>query len=122
MAFISICRKELFGKYFKNLISSNILSQKTPLPVYCSRCCARKLNTQPASKKLKLSIPFGLTIAGGAFCISLSAYKLFGKQLAPLVNAAERDDDNSPRRKFNFIANVVEIAAPAVVYIEIKGR
>lgn len=48
--------------------------------------------------------------------------KLF---ILPIVNAAslfKTTDVSQNREKFNFIADVVEISAPSVVYIEIKDQ
>ena len=45
--------------------------------------------------------------------------------VVPKVDAAQRDDDDIHgvrRSTMNFIADVVEIASPAVVCIEIEGR
>lgn len=42
--------------------------------------------------------------------------------LIPTAYCASVYKDDSPRYKYNFIADVVEKSAPAVVYIEILGR
>lgn len=42
--------------------------------------------------------------------------------LIPTALCASPYKDDSPRYKYNFIADVVEKSAPAVVYIEILGR
>lgn len=42
--------------------------------------------------------------------------------LIPTAYCASPYKDDSPRYKYNFIADVVEKSAPAVVYIEILGR
>ena len=42
--------------------------------------------------------------------------------LLPQVHAAVAKDGDSPRQRFNFIADIVEKAAPAVVHVEILGR
>lgn len=40
----------------------------------------------------------------------------------PVVHAISSSDGNQNRDKYNFIADVVEISAPAVVYIEIRDN
>ncbi|XP_066250439.1 serine protease HTRA2, mitochondrial [Euwallacea similis] len=56
-------------------------------------------------------------------CSSYLTYKLIKEKLFPQVSAASKFE-NKPlagrRQQFNFIADVVEKSAPAVVYIEIK--
>lgn len=42
--------------------------------------------------------------------------------LIPTAYCASPYKDDSPRYKYNFIADVVEKSAPAVVYIDILGR
>ncbi|XP_060781722.1 serine protease HTRA2, mitochondrial-like [Neoarius graeffei] len=44
------------------------------------------------------------------------------RHLIPTAYCASPYKDDSPRYKYNFIADVVEKSAPAVVYIEILGR
>ena len=48
--------------------------------------------------------------------------KLNIDSLLPQVHAAVAKDGDSPRKRFNFIADIVEKAAPAVVHVEILGR
>ncbi len=57
---------------------------------------------------------------GASVPIFFGAWCLHQKLKPSPVNAAERWD--SPRMKYNFIADVVEKAAPTVVHIEIRGR
>ncbi|KAL5016632.1 hypothetical protein ScPMuIL_006221 [Solemya velum] len=73
----------------------------------------------------KLVIPTGVGI-GIAYYFATnesagSAWKTLGivQAASPVYNAAER---SSVSRTHNFIADIVEKAAPAVVYIEIRGR
>ncbi|XP_038601651.1 serine protease HTRA2, mitochondrial [Tachyglossus aculeatus] len=63
--------------------------------------------------------------AGGAALGGAGLLLLWGRRGGglPGVDAARPDAPSpSPRRAYNFIADVVERAAPAVVYIEILGR
>lgn len=49
--------------------------------------------------------------------------KLFGFLLSPSVNAAvPTKNESSNRSRFNFFADIVEKASPAVVFIEIKDK
>lgn len=52
--------------------------------------------------------------------ICCAEYKRKHWQLLPAVSAARPTFQKGNREKFNFIANVVNHVAPAVVYIEIK--
>lgn len=75
------------------------------------------------SQKKKLYIR--MLSGAGVFGASVSLV-VFGHQLRmPMVYAASVDSDQkrpSRREMANFIADVVEKTAPAVVYIEIQGR
>ncbi|XP_064600409.1 serine protease HTRA2, mitochondrial-like [Liolophura sinensis] len=72
-----------------------------------------------------ISGPGRLLFAGACFGLAGLSYGLwhFLKQRRfPEVLALSDSDNNSRAKQFNFIADVVEKASPAVVYIEIKGR
>ncbi|XP_055026262.1 serine protease HTRA2, mitochondrial [Misgurnus anguillicaudatus] len=53
---------------------------------------------------------------------TVTVRQLLIDSLLPTVQCASPFKPDSPRYKFNFIADVVEKATPAVVYIEIVGR
>ncbi|XP_046558252.1 serine protease HTRA2, mitochondrial-like [Haliotis rubra] len=84
---------------------------------YLARFVAK--NASSVNVKRNISKPLSILIGGSALCLSLSLYELLKDRLTPTVHAAVPD---SPRMQYNFIADVVKKAAPAVVYIELKGR
>lgn len=77
------------------------------------------------------SVSLGLGICGAALLDSrkdeqedteVSAPGRFLKLLLPSARCAQPFKPDSPRFRYNFIADVVEKSTPAVVYIEILGR
>ncbi|CAC5363700.1 HTRA2 [Mytilus coruscus] len=64
-------------------------------------------------------------ICGGCIACGLSMYCLKDRKFITnkfIVNALEPSDDNIPRMPYSFLADIVEMAQPAVVYIEVKIR
>lgn len=64
-------------------------------------------------------------ICGGCIACGLSVYCLKDRKFITnkfIVNALEPSDDNIPRMPYSFLADIVEMAQPAVVYIEVKIR
>lgn len=83
----------------------------------------------------RLAAAFGLGLGAAAALYSLrdednkdalqrtvAVRNLLIDSLLPTVQCASPFKPDSPRYKYNFIADVVEKSAPAVVYIEIIGR
>lgn len=83
----------------------------------------------------RLAVAFGLGLGGAAALYSLrdednkdalqrtvAVRNLLIDSLLPTVQCASPFKPDSPRYKYNFIADVVEKSTPAVVYIEIVGR
>ncbi|XP_041827043.1 serine protease HTRA2, mitochondrial-like [Melanotaenia boesemani] len=75
------------------------------------------------------SISVGLGLCGAAFLDSqkdekqdTKTPKKFLELILPSAQCASPFKPDSPRFKYNFIADVVEKSTPAVVYIEIVGR
>ncbi|KAK7139948.1 hypothetical protein R3I94_012542 [Phoxinus phoxinus] len=87
------------------------------------------------SRTARLAVAFGLGLGGAAALYSLrnennkdalqssvSVRNLLIDSILPTVQCASPFKPDSPRFKYNFIADVVEKSTPAVVYIEIVGR
>lgn len=77
------------------------------------------------SQRDSISGPGQLWFAGACFGFAGFGYGLwqyFKQRRFPEVLALSDSDSSSRAKQFNFIADVVEKASPAVVYIEIKGR
>lgn len=87
------------------------------------------------SRTARLAVAFGLGLGGAAALYSLrnennkdalqstvSVRNLLIDSILPTVQCASPFKPDSPRYKYNFIADVVEKSTPAVVYIEIVGR
>lgn len=82
----------------------------------------------------RLAAAFGLGLGGAALYSlrdednkdalqrTVAARNLLIDSLLPTVQCASPFKPDSPRYKYNFIADVVEKSTPAVVYIEIVGR
>lgn len=82
----------------------------------------------------RLAAAFGLGLAGAALYSlrdednkdalqrTVAVRNLLIDSLLPTVQCASPFKPDSPRYKYNFIADVVEKSTPAVVYIEIVGR
>ncbi|XP_041370606.1 serine protease HTRA2, mitochondrial-like [Gigantopelta aegis] len=83
-------------------------------------CKTRATTVSKAGTVQKLCIATGLSVS--SFILYKCRHNLLptGSMLPPVFAAEPMH--SSPRAQFNFIADVVEKAAPAVVYIEIKGR
>uniref|UniRef100_A0A3Q3X1Y2 Serine protease HTRA2, mitochondrial n=1 Tax=Mola mola TaxID=94237 RepID=A0A3Q3X1Y2_MOLML len=84
------------------------------------------------SRSLVKSLSVGLGLCGIALVDSqkddkekdrkLSTYRQCVEIILPSAQCASPFKPDSPRYKYNFIADVVEKSTPAVVYIEIVGR
>ncbi|VDI22557.1 HtrA serine peptidase 2 [Mytilus galloprovincialis] len=64
-------------------------------------------------------------ICGGCIACGLSAYCLKDRKFITnkfIVNALEPSDDNIPRMPYSFLADIVDMTQPAVVYIEVNIR
>lgn len=82
----------------------------------------------------RLAAAFGLGLGGAALYSlrdednkdalqrTVAVRNLLIDSLLPTVQCASPFKPDSPRYKYNFIADVVEKSTPAVVYIEIVGR
>lgn len=83
----------------------------------------------------RLAVALGLGLGGAAAVFSLrgednkdalqrtvAVKNLLIDSILPTVQCASPFKPDSPRYKYNFIADVVEKSTPAVVYIEIVGR
>lgn len=97
-------------------------------PVHWNRKGGRSKSSSPLFK----SISVGLGLCGVALLgsqqdekgtdrkVSISRQRL--ELILPSAQCASPFKPDSPRYKYNFIADVVEKSTPAVVYIEIVGR
>ncbi|XP_056104014.1 serine protease HTRA2, mitochondrial-like isoform X2 [Rhinichthys klamathensis goyatoka] len=87
------------------------------------------------SRTARLAVAFGFGLGGAAALYSLrnennkdalqstvSVRNMLIDSILPTVQCASPFKPDSPRYKYNFIADVVEKSTPAVVYIEIVGR
>ncbi|XP_067278301.1 serine protease HTRA2, mitochondrial-like [Pseudorasbora parva] len=89
-----------------------------------------------SSRTARLAVAFGLGLGGAAAVLfslrdennkdaiqsTVSVRQLLIDSILPTVQCASPFKPDSPRYKYNFIADVVEKSTPAVVYIEIVGR
>ncbi|KAM7403078.1 hypothetical protein PAMA_003824 [Pampus argenteus] len=85
-----------------------------------------------SSPRLSVSVSVGLGLCGAALVdrqeedkvkdISVSVSRRFLELILPSAQCAAPFKPDSPRYKYNFIADVVERSTPAVVYIEIVAR
>ncbi len=65
----------------------------------------------------------GLSILCTSAVMGFSALELYKKMMPELPKVDAAEPEISQRRKtMNFVADVVESASPAVVYLEIRGR
>ncbi|XP_029104424.1 serine protease HTRA2, mitochondrial-like isoform X2 [Scleropages formosus] len=79
------------------------------------------------TRLLRTAVALGLGFGGAAFlksCWDEEAGRVFElfPGFFPTAECAAPFKPDSPRYRYNFIADVVEKSAPAVVYIEIMGR
>ncbi|XP_034714717.1 serine protease HTRA2, mitochondrial-like isoform X1 [Etheostoma cragini] len=92
----------------------------------------RKSGRDNSSSPLLKSLSVGLGLCGAALVYSQKEEKVkngrvsisgrFLNLILPSAECASPFKPDSPRYKYNFIADVVEKSTPAVVYIEIVGR
>lgn len=95
----------------------------------------RRRGGRDSSSSLLLSVSVGLGLCGAALLDrkeeeeeeevddrSASVSQRFLELILPSAHCASPFKPDSPRYKYNFIADVVEKSTPAVVYIEIVGR
>ncbi|GAA6213553.1 serine protease HTRA2, mitochondrial-like [Lates japonicus] len=92
----------------------------------------RNNNSNSSRSPLLRSVSVGLGLCGAALLDSpkdeketdrrLSVSGRFLEHILPSAQCASPFKPDSPRYKYNFIADVVEKSTPAVVYIEIIGR
>ncbi|XP_052066514.1 serine protease HTRA2, mitochondrial-like isoform X1 [Mytilus californianus] len=100
--------------------TSNI-SSSTTLRRFLSQKSYTYYNPESQSRLTKLLTQ----ICGGCIACGLSVYCLKDRKFFTnkfIVNALEPSDDNIPRMPYSFLADIVEMAQPAVVYIEVKIR
>ena len=125
-----------------NLLSrspvSNEQESTNPVLANCSRrnigafpsnCTTSRLfetsNDNPKHRFRIAGALFGTLAFVAGYVTYLKRKSLLVNVQPPLSAVCAAEIDNSelpPRQRFNFVADVVEKAAPAVVYIEIKGR
>lgn len=73
------------------------------------------------SSNAKPSITYKYLVSSVLLCAGYVGYKLYrNENILPTISATTDLATKNNRLKYNFIADVVEVSAPAVVYIEIK--
>ncbi|KAF4105605.1 serine protease HTRA2, mitochondrial-like isoform X2 [Onychostoma macrolepis] len=99
-----------------------------------ARAVVSRRTSGGGGRSARLAAAFGLGLGGAALYSlrdednkdalqrTVAVRNLLIDSLLPTVQCASPFKPDSPRYKYNFIADVVEKSAPAVVYIEIIGR
>lgn len=88
-------------------------------------CIPHRFYSRPLNQTKSLS-KFITQISGTSFVCGATAYYLADKYFKSnrfIVNAIERVDEDRPNAEsYNFLADIIEKAQPAVVFIEVTMR
>ena len=108
-----------------SIAKCNLLQNLKTLRRYCVHTPVLSRNHQYRSNgnhEDQGSKRFDPKISIFCFCVALTGGYLNKDRLFPTVTAASPFNLQGRRKQFNFIADVVQVSAPSLVYIEIKGN